>query len=520
MPEPASNSPNRHIEAAWRYHNGTNHSWHSVHTDAHSLDWSNEPRPFKFYPGLEGEKLPTDLTSSGASALDALVPNTTQPDEFVPTRRDLAALFYYSAGITKRGIIPGGQIYFRAAACTGALYHIELYLVSGDFPDLPAGVYHFGPHDFSLRQLRQGDYRSVLVEAAGGEPAVSRAPAVMVTSSVYWRNSWKYRERAYRHSYWDSGTILANLLAVGNANQVPLKVVTSFVDSRVNQLLGLDDQREAALQLVPVGCGPAMSAPTPPDIPPLSLEVTPYSHHEVDYPCIREMHAASSLVSPEEASELWDNPPPLVNGQPQGQLFPLAEAPKTDSPTDGIESVIVRRGSSRRFRRASITFQQLSTMLHWATQDIPADFLGQPGAALTQIYIIANDVEGLPSGSYVYHPERSSLEQLKEGNFREQAGYLGLQQALPADASVDVFFLCDLNSVLGRYGNRGYRMAQLEASIRGGKLYLAAYAQRLGASGLTFFDDDVTQFFSPHAVGKSVMFLVALGRPQYRRRPG
>ena len=43
-------------------------------------------------------------------------------------------------------------------------------------------------------------------------------------------------------------------------------------------------------------------------------------------------------------------------------------------------------------------------------------------------------------------------------------------------------------------------------------MYLAAYAQRLGASGLTFYDDGVTQFFSPHAEGKSVMFLVAVGK--------
>ena len=110
------------------------------------------------------------------------------------------------------------------------------------------------------------------------------------------------------------------------------------------------------------------------------------------------------------------------------------------------------------------------------------------------------------------------MEQLKEGNFREQAGYLGLQQALPADASVDAFFLTDLAAVLERYGNRGYRMAQVEAGIRAGWLYLGSYAQRLGASGLTFFDDDVTEFFSPHAKGKSVMFFVALGRPQ-RRQP-
>ena len=66
--------------------------------------------------------------------------------------------------------------------------------------------------------------------------------------------------------------------------------------------------------------------------------------------------------------------------------------------------------------------------------------------------------------------------------------------------------------VLARFGNRGYRAAQLEAAIRGGRLYLGAYALGLGATGLTFFDDDVTAFFSPHAAGKSVMFLMAVGR--------
>ena len=47
--------------------------------------------------------------------------------------------------------------------------------------------------------------------------------------------------------------------------------------------------------------------------------------------------------------------------------------------------------------------------------------------------------------------------------------------------------------------NRGYRAAQLEGGITGGRLYLAAYAQRFGATGLTFFDDEVTEFLSPHA---------------------
>jgi hypothetical protein len=82
---------------------------------------------------------------------------------------------------------------------------------------------------------------------------------------------------------------------------------------------------------------------------------------------------------------------------------------------------------------------------------------------------------------------------------------------------VDIFFLADLRPILQRFGNRGYRALQLEAGILGGKLYLGAYAQRLGASGLTFYDDDVIRFFSPHAEGKSAIFLVAVGNSAKRK---
>ena len=109
------------------------------------------------------------------------------------------------------------------------------------------------------------------------------------------------------------------------------------------------------------------------------------------------------------------------------------------------------------------------------------------------------------------------MELQKEGDYRQQAGHLGLDQTLSADASADFFFMTDLNPILERFGNRGYRLAQLDASITAGKIYLAAYAQRLGASGLTFYDDEVTGFFSPHAAGNSVMFLVALGKRAKRR---
>ncbi len=156
-------------------------------------------------------------------------------------------------------------------------------------------------------------------------------------------------------------------------------------------------------------------------------------------------------------------------------------------------------------------------MLARATGSIPMDCLDPASAYLADLYLIVNAVDGLASGTYVLHRDRGVLELLRAGTFRREAGHLGLGQALPAEASVDVFLLTDLDAVLARYGNRGYRTAQLDAAIVGGKIYLAAYALGLGATGLTFFDDDVTAFFSPHAASKSVMFLMAVGHARKQR---
>ena len=453
------------------------------------------------------------------AALEAIATaEAAKTDQAVPSLQTLAEILYLSAGITRRRRYPGGEILFRAAACTGALYHVDLYLVCGDLPDLQAGVYHFGPHDFALRRLRAGDYRNVLAQASGSEPAIVNAPVIIVCASTYWRNTWKYQSRAYRHCYWDNGTMLANLLAAAAPRHMPARVVIGFVDDAVSRLLSLDAKREAALTLVTLGHASSQMNESSPAVEPVAFETEPLSKGEVDYPAIPAMHEASSLESEAEVVNWRHDVPatvPLRAESPspisKSRLIPL-DPLGDEAIRDTLEEVIQRRGSTRQFARESITFKQLSTLLDRGTRGIPTDFL-QPGEApLNDLYLIVHAVEDLSPGAYVFHRESRALELLKEGDFRREAGYLGLGQEIPADCSVDVFFLADLNKVLQRFGNRGYRATQLEASIIAGKLYLAAYAQRLGASGLTFFDDDVSEFFSPHGAGKSVMFLLALGK--------
>jgi len=510
---------NREIQAAWKYHDGTKHSYWSVRKHPHFLDWANRPLPFKIYPKIESLPLPRDVPQTGVVVLSAIseaVPSSRA--DSVPSVRDLARLLYFSAGITKQRAYPGGEIYFRAAACTGALYEIELYVVSSDLPGLDAGVYHFNPADVSLRLLRKGDFRGNLAQATAMEPAVAHAPATIICTGTYWRNAWKYQARTYRHFGWDNGTLLANMLAVSTASGLPAEIVLGFVDAEVNRLLDLDMRREVSLCLVPIGHTSESSLPAPRDAPALGLETIPLSQHEVEYPAMLEMHDASSLESVEEVNQWRGKPPVLPSSALTGEAVRLPRPQEEEQPKDTTEQVILRRGSTRTFdNAASITLAQLSTILDYATRGLPADFLEPPGGQLNDLYLIVHSVQGLRPGAYFFEREQNALELLKEGKFRAAAHHLGLEQELPADACVDIFFLADLEQILERYGNRGYRAVQLEAGAIGGRIYLAAYAQHLGATGLTFFDDDVVDFFSPHAKGKSAIFLVAIGKPLKRK---
>ena len=518
-------SANRDIEAALRYHETTNHSEAKLRGDSHVLDWDNQPRPFKVYCDVESVPLPsgpTLLVGASPPLLDVIA--TAPVDvgdqggaERIPDLDVLARTLYLAAGVIKRKRYPGGgEMLFRAYPNTGALYHIDLYLVTGDLPGLVAGVYHFGPDDFALHRLRAGDYRALLAEASGMEARIAQAPAILVSASTYWRNAWKYQARAYRHCFWDAGTLHANLLAVADAESLRPKVVLGFTDEPVASLLGLDAAREAPLTLVPLGCTETPSTTAPP-MPTLALETEALSPSEVDYPAIREMQQASSLVDRADVAA-WRSPLAVPSRVPSAKeagvtLLPLQSMAEAKLTRRSLSDVIKKRGSTRAFDRTrAIAFPALCTVLDRATRGVATDILAS-GSTLLDHYLIVHAVEGLAPGVYYYRREARALELLREGDFRAMAGRLDLGQALAADAAVNVYSLCSLPGVLEHFGNRGYRAAQLEGGITGGRMYLAAYAQGFGATGLTFFDEQVTEFFSPHAAGKSVMFLVALGFP-------
>jgi SagB-type dehydrogenase family enzyme len=521
---------NKEINYAKEYHEETKHSEISIQLSRHYLDWNNKPLPFKVYSSLPLISLPKDFPQPTEGALTCIgKTKTTQGKTVVLDIKNLAEILFFAAGITRVLKLDYGTYYMRAASATGALYPIELYVICQDISGLKAGVYHFCPGDFTLTELRRGDYRANLAEAAGDNDNIIRSPVTIAFTSVAWRNAWKYQSRSYRHWFWDSGVIAANLLATCYSIDFSAQLIMGFVDEAVNHLLRIDDKQEAAIVLAPLANNSSIgSVPAIIDNDNLSIpKIMPLSREEVDYPEIWKLHKASYLHTKEEVKK-WIAAATHFKQTPTNKAEVLHVKPlnfETSPNEPSLGETILLRGSSRRFSRQPLSFKQLSNLIHYSTQGVPLDFLESKSSnhnndSTIDIYFIANDVEGLDVGAYFFDRYNESLQQLKSTVSRDVSGYLCLGQSLFSDASVVFFLMTDLNKILDSLGNRGYRASQFESGVIAGKIYLAAYAQKIGASGSTFFDDAVSEFFSPHAADKSTMIAVGVGIPGYKSRPG
>ncbi|MFC7230882.1 hypothetical protein ACFQMM_04690 [Saliphagus sp. GCM10025308] len=101
-------------------------------------------------------------------------------------------------------------------------------------------------------------------------------------------------------------------------------------------------------------------------------------------------------------------------------------------------------------------------MLDRATRGVPLDGRESDASPLQFVdaYVLVNGVDDVPPGAYHYHPKAGELERLIDGECREEAAHLALDQRLGGEAAACVYFLTDLKAVVNRLGNRGYRLAQ------------------------------------------------------------
>ncbi len=416
-------------EAARGYHRLTMHDPSGLRPndprlvrDYQPLRWDRKPPQFKTYPGLEAILLPDDISLIPGGGLGVGL---------------LSRLLFLSAGVVRTADLAGEKVYFRAAGSAGNLSPVEVYVVTGDMAGLDAGVYHYEPVEHAL--VRLGD-------------APAETPPALVLTGVPWRTAWKYRERGFRHLYWDAGTMLAQTLALAEEAGLVARVELGFVDHVVAALVGADGVHEVALAVVPL-TGASTTLPDPDEVTVGHLADDP-----LEFPLVTLAQRAGDLATDEDV-EGWRRRAGAPLGTPRGS----SDAPSLRRPLD---EVIRGRGSCRQFDpRRTAPGELLGGAMAWATRAVPGDFVAD-GATLLDHYLTVHAVEGVEPGAYRWRS--GELEQLRTGQVRDVAAHLCLDQALGGNGAYTAFHCAPLDDVLGALGEPRLPGGPARSRNRGG----------------------------------------------------
>ncbi|HEY6566758.1 MAG TPA: nitroreductase family protein [Actinomycetota bacterium] len=399
--------------------------------------------------------LPRSLPTTTAPTV-AVLAGTADVDHAELGLPQLSRLLHLSAGVVRTMERPYGTWLFRAAGSAGGRFPLEVYVAVPDGEAVPGGVHWYDPQDHALVQV--------------GPPPSGGAPTLVVTG-VPWRTGWRYRERGYRHMFWDAGTMLSQILAVADSAGLTTQLFSRFPDAAVAELVGADRVHELPIAVVTLGdAAPALDATG-------AAVAGDVDAAPVEFPLATAAQRAGerAVLGP-----AWDRGDPVdvrVDG------------------SDPIEEVVLARGSQRRMDPdRGLPESTLRTCMRAALRGI-----GLPH------FVVVHDVEGLEPGVYRW-PDLAAP--IRAGAQRGELYRVCLEQGLARDAAFVVIGATDVRAL----DDREYREAQLAAGIVEGRLHLLAYGLGASASGMTFLDSEI-----PALLGEPLdaLLFTCVGVPEY-----
>jgi len=223
-----------------KYHRGRLPVW--------DFDWARKPEPYKRYPDASKVQLDPPQTDDGAPLWAVLQKRrSVRHFKYEPmTKSELSQLLWAAQGIT----VPWGA---RTAPSAGALYPVETYIVANSVTDVEPGIYHYAVDRHELDQLRVGDFRILVAQAALDQEMAYHANVVFIWTAVFERSRWKYKQRAYRYIYLDAGHIAQNVALAAVASDLGSCQIAALYDDEVNALIGVDGVEESVVYMTVVG---------------------------------------------------------------------------------------------------------------------------------------------------------------------------------------------------------------------------------------------------------------------------
>lgn len=425
------------------YHQNTKHSYFSVRNNPNRVDWNNPPNRFKNYPD-----------SYKRIALDSSNENYN--------------FLYLISGITAKKTYPGIEYYLRVNPSAGALYPNEVYFQVRNVDGFEDGIYHLEVVTSSAVKLQKIELNQGVETLLGLDFSVDGF--IFFISSLYFRSSWKYKNRAFRYCLLDAGHLLGSIEASSYLFDKEFEILYDFPKQKLNDFFYFDE-KEFFTAVCLVG--------TKKDDKKESFSLTLSTLDGSSY----EERKISFFVKNELIEKAYEDTLEIKNKKSETKkaLFNFQK--------QRFKDVIFKRRSIREFTKQSISKVQFEAILNVLNQPITNDCDEE-----VDIFYTINRVEGLQIGLY-----KNGLL-LKNGDFSSKAGYLCLEQELGKDSAV-TFFLTTKS--------KNYQEAYQKAGIIGHRLYLASNYLDIGCSGIgAYYDDEVCEFLQEQTM---VLYALAIG---------
>ncbi|MCI0538624.1 MAG: SagB/ThcOx family dehydrogenase [Verrucomicrobiales bacterium] len=509
------------------YHEQTKHHLYRYARSAGFLDWANQPNPFRFYEGVTAVRLPL-LQKDPASEHLALYERSRNAFQDF-NRETIGSFLELSLGLSAWKSIPGNSWALRMNPSSGNLHPTEAYLIlpapacaaavaAGRLPGVTAGVFHYNSYLHALEP------RAEVPETLWQQIKEHfRTDGFLVAlTSIYWREAWKYGERAFRYCQHDVGHALAALSFSANLLGWKVTWLNAVSDEEMARLLGFDQTRwpEFESEYPELLCFVHRNGepPIPRDLPPeivsefsgLEFQGTPNQLSEDHVDCEIISRVAEAAAKPQSSEGAFaaagcpglpDTPRPFYAPTAQSRI-PAAQ--------------IIRQ------RRSAVAFDGVTTIIKdrfFAMLDktLPRDTCAPFDLGLTvscvHPLLFVHRVTGLEPGLYFFlRAERdlSALQQkchrhflwrpvdealplylLQAGDFQNTATSVSCRQSIAGDGACSLGMIARFREEIEVAPCR-YRQLFWETGMIGQVLYLEAEAAGVRATGIgCFFDDPV-----------------------------
>jgi len=521
---------------ALRYHERTKHHLHRYARSSGSLDWANQPDPFRTFSGAPIVRLPLVADRLTSSYGNLYRPEAVAPQ---PVGRDtVAALLELSLGLSAWKEFGGNRWALRCNPSSGNLHPTEGYAVLPAVRGLIAGIYHYVSRDHLLE-------RRCTLSADGAQRLAGALPLeafLIGLSSVHWREAWKYGERAFRYCQHDAGHAAAAVRFAAAVLGWSAVLLDTPGDADVAALLGIDRTDDFAAVEPEDREHPDMLLLVGPNL-------TPGASPVLDPPAVLDggtWAGTANRLSPSHVHWSVIDAVAMTTAKPRTPPPDPATHPRLPpvrSPADGPRAVqIIRQRRSclaldgRTALRAEAFFHIIDRLLPrpgvppwdalpWAPLVHPALFVHRVDGLRPGLYLLERSIDvhdrlraatrGIFTWSRVPDaPQHLPLFLLAEADLREAARVVSCHQEIASDGAFSVGMIAEFGDTIRRRGAWWYRRLFWEAGVIGQVLYLEAESAGIRGTGIgCYFDDPMHELLGLTGDGFQSLYHFTAGGP-------